>query len=124
MNLWTAASDGDVARVAELLDSGAHGINDADESGYTLLAASPLSRAGRDWACSFRCMHAAASYAHRGLLEMLIQRQADVNARDSDGETPLHVCEDVRSPPCSPFWELLGPGSTGALLRRSRSPSS
>lgn len=32
-NLWTAASDGDFARVQFLLESGAHNVNDADESG-------------------------------------------------------------------------------------------
>lgn len=35
-NLWTAASDGDSARVQELLQSGG-GVNDQDEHGYTAL---------------------------------------------------------------------------------------
>ncbi|KAJ1451980.1 ankyrin repeat-containing domain protein [Pelagophyceae sp. CCMP2097] len=75
-NLWTAASDGDVGRVIELLDSGAHAVDDADDSGYT-------------------CLHAAASYSHRGLIEALIARKANVHAVDDEGETPLHVCEDT-----------------------------
>lgn len=78
-NLWTAASDGDLGRVRQLFDAGYHNTNDADEQGYT-------------------CLHAAASYAHLDLLQYLLSRpDIDVNARDTDGDTALHVCEDVAS---------------------------
>ncbi|KAJ8598773.1 hypothetical protein CTAYLR_009865 [Chrysophaeum taylorii] len=75
-NLWTAASDGDLDRVSQLFDAG-HATNDADEMGYT-------------------CLHAASSYGHRDLIEFLLARpDVDVNVRDADGDTPLHVCEDI-----------------------------
>ena len=45
--------------------------------------------------CSLRS-HAAASYDHLELLRFLVEEAgADVNLEDSDGETPLFVCENV-----------------------------
>lgn len=38
--------------------------------------------------------HAAASYGHCELIDFLIQKGADVNIRDPDGDTPLLVVED------------------------------
>lgn len=37
--------------------------------------------------------HAAASYGHAELIELLLGAGADVSIRDEDGDTPLHVCE-------------------------------
>ncbi|KAL1409711.1 hypothetical protein Q8F55_003707 [Vanrija albida] len=74
-NLWVAASDGDLARVQELIAAGAS-ANDKDEHSYTP-------------------MHAAASYAHLQLLEYLVSVGGDVNLPDDDGDTPLFTCESV-----------------------------
>lgn len=75
-NIWIAASDGDIRRVRQLLAEGKVTPNSADNNGYTP-------------------MHAAASYGHVELLNYLIEQKGDVNIRDSDGDTPLHVCETV-----------------------------
>ena len=73
-NIWIAASDGDAARVDELLRSGVS-VNAQDELGY-----SPI--------------HAAVSYGHRELVELLLRAGANVSLRDGDGDTALHVCEE------------------------------
>lgn len=37
--------------------------------------------------------HAAVSYCHLDLVQMLLAAGADPNLRDTDGDCPLHVCE-------------------------------
>ncbi|EWM26677.1 hypothetical protein Naga_100001g196 [Nannochloropsis gaditana] len=75
-NIWICASDGDLSGVKEFLDDGGLDVNSADEFGYT-------------------CLHAASSYGHVELIQFLVGRGGDVDVRDPDGDTPLHVCEDV-----------------------------
>ncbi|KAJ2504021.1 hypothetical protein GGI11_007515 [Coemansia sp. RSA 2049] len=75
-NIWIAASDGDLARVKEIVGGDRTQVNAKDENGYT-----PL--------------HAASSWKHADLLRYLITSGGDVNIVDSDGDTPLHICEDV-----------------------------
>lgn len=76
-NLWTAASDGDVARVQELMAGDAQlGPTTPDEQGYT-------------------AVHAAASWGHVELLKVLLSHDNSelanaANVRDNDGDTPLH----------------------------------
>ena len=78
-NVWTAASDGDLAIVKRCIESGAHAPHTPDAQGYT-------------------CLHAAASYGHHELLQYLIARPGvNLNCGDDDGDTPLHVVEDVES---------------------------
>jgi ankyrin repeat protein len=38
--------------------------------------------------------HAAVSYGHLALIEVLLGAGANLNLRDADGDCPLHVCED------------------------------
>lgn len=71
-NIWTAASDGDIERVEELMSVEGFTPTSPDENGYT-----PI--------------HAAASWARVDLLEKLLQRDGSAaNVADSDGDTPLH----------------------------------
>ncbi|CAK0798296.1 unnamed protein product [Prorocentrum cordatum] len=71
-NLWTAASDGDIARVEELMALEGFTPSSPDENGYT-----PV--------------HAAASWGHPELLRLLLSRGSEAaNVRDEDGDTPLH----------------------------------
>ncbi len=67
-NIWVAASDGNLARVEELLASGLS-PNEKDENSYTP-------------------MHAAASYGHLAMLDFLIAHGGDINLTDNDGDTP------------------------------------
>jgi len=79
INVWTAASDGDLARVEIFIQSGQHRADEPDEQGYT-------------------CIHAAASYGHHDMLRMLLDNPAvDASCKDEDGDTPLHVVEDIES---------------------------
>ena len=78
-NVWTAASDGDLETVRRCVESGAHAPHTPDAQGYT-------------------CLHAAASYGHHDLLKFLLARPGvNLNCGDEDGDTPLHVVEDVES---------------------------
>ena len=76
-NIWVAASDGDAARVFELIASGVS-VNAQDEFGY-----SPI--------------HAVVGYGHTSMLRRLLDAGADPMLRDSDGDTPLHACEFIAS---------------------------
>lgn len=91
-NIWTAASDGDIARVEELMEIEGLTPNSADESGYT-----PL--------------HAAASWGRIDLLRLLLQRGgALVNIVDTDGDTPLHhvaQASELEAEQIRPIVELL-----------------
>ncbi len=74
-NIWIAASDGDLGRVSELVESGIS-PNAFDENTYT-----PI--------------HAAASYGHIDVLELLLLHGGDLNIADDDGDTPIYVVENV-----------------------------
>ncbi|KIY64553.1 ankyrin [Cylindrobasidium torrendii FP15055 ss-10] len=76
-NIWIASSDGDLARVSELIESGIS-PNAYDDNTYTP-------------------MHAAASYNHIDLLEFLVLHGGDVNIADEDGDTPLYVVESIET---------------------------
>ena len=78
VNVWTAASDGDLETVRRCIENGM-APHTPDAQGYT-------------------CLHAAASYGHHELLRFLIARPGvNLNCGDEDGDTPLHVVEDVES---------------------------
>lgn len=77
-NIWTASSNGDLARVKQLIESGEVDINDRDEYGYSAL-------------------QAAVSYGHMNLLEYLLTNPSiNVRLKDLDGDEPIHACEDPR----------------------------
>ncbi|KAI9096070.1 ankyrin repeat-containing domain protein [Phlyctochytrium arcticum] len=81
-NVWIAAADGDIEIVEHFLKRGGPGgspldANVKDISGYTP-------------------MHAAAAYGHLELLDLLVNTyNGNVNVTDEDGDTPLHVVENV-----------------------------
>ncbi|CAO3680294.1 unnamed protein product [Umbelopsis ramanniana] len=72
-NIWTAAGNGQLDRVKELVESGID-TNCHDDFGYT-----PL--------------HAAASYGHLDVIEYLISQGGNIDVEDFDGDTPLFVVE-------------------------------
>ncbi|KAJ2841813.1 hypothetical protein J3B02_005771, partial [Coemansia erecta] len=74
-NIWTAASDGNLSRVQELVEKDKSLVNAKDQNGY-----SP--------------MHAASSWSHLHVLKYLIENGGNVNITDPDGDTPLHICEN------------------------------
>ncbi|KAG7192785.1 uncharacterized protein KQ657_001568 [Scheffersomyces spartinae] len=78
INLWVAAADNNIDVVKEHLDSGSYNANSKDPNGYTAL-------------------HAAASYGHKDLLKLLVERGGDINIQDGEGDTPLHHTEDVET---------------------------
>ncbi|GAB9462774.1 Ankyrin repeat-containing protein [Globisporangium polare] len=75
MNIWMAASDGDLEAVKTFLAEGGD-VNAKDENGYT-----PLQ--------------AAVSYSHAELVVFLLQNGATVMLGDNENDTALHVCEKV-----------------------------
>ncbi|CEP61136.1 uncharacterized protein LALA0_S02e07536g [Lachancea lanzarotensis] len=77
MNVWIAASDGNLEKVESFFSAG-FGPESKDPNGYT-----PI--------------HAAAAYGHIELLRKLCSApySGDINVRDGDGDTPLHHCEDL-----------------------------
>lgn len=77
MNIWIAASDGRLDIVEQLLSNDKSlSVNSKDANGYTP-------------------MHAAAAYGHNEMLRKFVkQHGGDICIRDSDGDTPLHHCED------------------------------
>ncbi|KAI9503385.1 ankyrin repeat-containing domain protein, partial [Coemansia spiralis] len=75
-NIWVASSDGDLDRVKEIVEADKTKVNAKDENGYTAL-------------------HAASSWKRLDVLNYLIENNGDVNITDCDGDTPLHICEDV-----------------------------
>ena len=74
-NVWTAATDGSLERVNQhLRGMGAMHVDVADENGFTPLMA-------------------AVQYGHVDLARELLNRGADPNKRDADGQTSLHHAE-------------------------------
>eukprot|EP00978_Attheya_sp_CCMP212_P019108 scaffold53145_cov50-Attheya_sp.AAC.1 len=73
---WVAASDGNLNLVQHSLMELNLPVTTSDDNGFTLL-------------------HAASSYAQQPVMEWLIQQNVNVNAKDNDGDTPLHHCDDV-----------------------------
>ena len=77
-NIWTAAGDGDLLKVKFFIDTGAYGVNQVDDNGY-----SPLS--------------AAISYNHLQVAKFLIEKGADVNLESDNGLVALFYAETVES---------------------------
>ena len=80
-NLWIAAGEGNLSLVQHYLSHG--GPND-----------SSLDPNAKD-EFQYTCLHAAVSYSHIHVVEYLLDQGADVNISDGDGDTPLHVVENV-----------------------------
>lgn len=76
LNIWVAASDGQLDEVKKFIETDGLSPNAKDENGYT-----PV--------------HAAASYGHMDLLRYLIDKGGDINVTDEDGDTALHTVEEL-----------------------------
>merc|ERR1711939_721271 len=87
VNIWTAASDGDLERVKHLVENEGFSPNVKDNNGYT-----PI--------------HAAVSWNHPTLLRYLLSRGGSINVTDSDGDTPLFTVESLDT--CKLVLELGG----------------
>ncbi|KAI8910787.1 ankyrin repeat-containing domain protein [Gorgonomyces haynaldii] len=74
-NIWILCADGDYEGVKALLDKG-ESPDAQDDNGYC-----PL--------------HAAVSYGHRDLVELLIERGCNLNLQDNDLDTALHLVESL-----------------------------
>lgn len=75
-NIWVAAADNKIDLVKSLIETGKYTPNSADPNGFT-----PI--------------HAAASYGNTELLRYLLDNGGNANVQDSDGDTPLHHCENL-----------------------------
>ena len=80
---WVAAGDGDLTLLQTSIAQLGLAPNAADSNGFTFL-------------------HAACGYGRLEVMQWLIGLNKDsvvidVNARDGDGDTPLHHCDDVDS---------------------------
>lgn len=80
---WVAAGDGDLALLQTSITQLGLSPNAADSNGFTFL-------------------HAACGYGRVEVIQWLLGLNKDtvvidVNAKDGDGDTPLHHCDDVES---------------------------
>lgn len=80
---WVAAGDGNLALLQESIAKLGLAPNASDSNGFTFL-------------------HAACGYAREDVIRWLLSLNKDsttidVNAKDADGDTPLHHCDDVNS---------------------------
>ncbi|KAJ3400776.1 hypothetical protein HDV05_000845, partial [Chytridiales sp. JEL 0842] len=74
-NVWIAAGEGKLDVVEGYLKNGTD-PNAHDEFGYTAL-------------------HAAASYNHTSMIDLLVKYGGNPNIPDFEGDTPLHVTETL-----------------------------
>ena len=91
-NVWVAASDGDLVKVQQYIAQDPKLATQGDENGYS-------------------CIHAAAAYGHHEMITVLLGHGADLHARDTDGDTPLHHCDN---PETAAFLMSLGAQPTVA----------
>jgi ankyrin repeat protein len=76
---FVAASDGDLDLLKQSLAHLSIPVTISDSNGLTLL-------------------HSAASYDQREIMEwLLLTQNVNVNAKDNDGDTPLHHCDQVNA---------------------------
>jgi ankyrin repeat protein len=84
--LVNAAHDGDLETIRKILDRHPELVN----------AGADLPRRGRPSdALAMRLLHLAIADAKPEVLRLLIERGADLNARNADGRLPLHDCFEL-----------------------------
>ena len=87
--LHQAASAGDHNSLRQLLEEGHSPELRGGASSWIRGAYSPLSRTP---------LHFAAKEGHTACIRLLLAFGADLNARDSDGYTPLHCISQIHNP--------------------------
>jgi ankyrin repeat protein len=107
MDLFEAASAGDLDRLTELLAVDPASIEQRSGDGFTALhlaaffgrdevarllvsRGADVDARGRGWMTGTP-LHSAAAGRHAGVLDVLLEAGADPNARQSGGWTPLHA---------------------------------
>ncbi|KAG6957100.1 hypothetical protein JG687_00010199 [Phytophthora cactorum] len=112
VNVWTAASDGDVESVKAFLASGGD-VNAKDENGYTPLQAAVsynhmelvvflLASGDNDMDTSLhRCETVECA-------KLLLDHGADLNARNSEGQTPYDIAIEDEHKELKTLYENLG----------------
>jgi ankyrin repeat protein len=107
MDLFEAASAGDLDRLTELLAVDPASIDSRSGDGFTALhlaaffgrddaarllvsRGADVDARGRGWMTGTP-LHSAAAGRHAGVLDVLLEAGADPNARQSGGWTPLHA---------------------------------
>ena len=96
-DIWEAASKGNIEAVKRHLATG----TDVDVKGGWMVI-TPL--------------HMAALNGHKEIVELLISKGADVNAKAEDGETPLDATIEFRHPQIADLLRKHG-GKTGEELK-------
>ena len=96
-DVWEAASKGNIEAVKRHLATG----TDVDVKGGWMVI-TPL--------------HMAALNGHKEIVELLIAKGADVNAKAEDGETPLDATIEFRHPQITDLIRKHG-GKTGEELK-------
>ena len=97
VDIWKAAVQGDIEAVKRHLATG----TDVDVKGGWMVI-TPL--------------HMAALNGHKEIVELLIAKGADVNAKAEDGETPLDATIEFRHPQIADLLRKHG-GRTGEELK-------
>lgn len=90
MNIWTAAAEGDLARVQALVESGPPPPSPFHLPSNPILAGLSPSIADEN---TYTPLHASASWSHPSIFSYLVSKGGDPNVTDEDGETPLFVVE-------------------------------
>ncbi len=122
VDIWTAASEGNLEAIEEHVEAGT-GLNDlAPSIGLTPLMVAAIT--GQHDAARLllakgakpdiknndgsTALHIAAFFGHRGIVRALLKKNADVNARNERSEIPLDTVKGEWSEELEGFYQAVG----------------